>query len=189
MYDISKHAKERYGERIMDKDHKADINRFIVENDEKIKNDINKMIDYGEMIFQGKQNRDGKINNISVYVKDCWIVLCDTAKKLVITLYKVDLGLDDDFTKLYISKMIDKVNQYKEIYTNVKSQCTTESKSYQDKILENNAMINEYRGYIKNLEELNSGYKTIIDNNLVQVNIAEKDVIKIVNDLIGKKEF
>ena len=101
MYTISKHARERYAERIMDREHKADIARYVIENEEKITNDINKMIEYGHVIYQGKQNRDGKTNTITVVLKDCWIILCDAVKGLVVTLYKIDFGLDDDFTKLY----------------------------------------------------------------------------------------
>lgn len=60
-YKISSHCEQRYAERIMNKDNKNDINRFIVENREKIKADINKMINYGELIYIGKQSqKDGK---------------------------------------------------------------------------------------------------------------------------------
>lgn len=187
--EISKHAKERYGERIMDKDNKADINRFIIENEEKIKTDINKMIDYGEMIFQGKQTKDGKTNNISVFLKDCWIVLVDTAKQLVITLYKVDLGLDDDFNKLYVFKMVEKLGVARDNYEHIKESMQGEVKKYTEQINDNVAQINMYRGFIKNLEELNSSYKNIIDNNRVQIDIAQKNMTDVMNDLIGKKEF
>ena len=106
MYTISKHARERYAERIMDKEHKADIARYVIENEEKINTDINKMIEYGNVIYQGEQIRDGKKCNISVVLKDCWIILCDQPKSTVVTLYKIDFGLDDDFTKIYIEKMM-----------------------------------------------------------------------------------
>lgn len=188
MYEISKHAKERYSERIMDKDSKVDVNRFVIENDEKIKTDINKMIEYGEMIFEGKPNRDRK-NKICVYLKDCWVVLCDPSKSIVITLYKVDLGLEDEFNKLYIEKMLDKLTQSKGHLEITKQQLQEESQNYSEIIENNISQINEYKGYIKNLEELNNSYKNIIENNSVQIDIAEKEVVQVVNDLIGKKEF
>ena len=66
-YNISKHCAERYAERIMGKEDN-DVNRFIVLNEDKIKTDINKLISYGELIYQGKQSqKDGKGN----VVDDC----------------------------------------------------------------------------------------------------------------------
>ena len=40
-YKISRHAQERYSERIMDKEDTMEINRFITLNEDKIKTDIN----------------------------------------------------------------------------------------------------------------------------------------------------
>ena len=99
-YKISTHAKNRYAERLLNKDDNNDIQRFIVENEEKIQTDINKMILYGERIYSGKQSqKDGKGKVLDVYVKDLWIVLVDAQSEVVVTLYKVDLGLDDDFNR------------------------------------------------------------------------------------------
>lgn len=190
MYTISKHARERYVERIMGKEHKADIARYaLFENEEKITADINKMIEYGSVIYQGKQVRDGKTNTISVVLKDCWIVLCDVAKNTVITIYKIDFGLDDDFTKTYISKMLDKLNKAKEQMDAKAAEIKQESQDYSVLIDNNKNMINAYKSKIKALEELNSAYQEVLNNNSVLIAVAEEDVIEIVNKLIGKKEF
>lgn len=190
IYNISTHAKQRYAERIMGKEDDLDINRFVVLNEEKIKTDINKLICYGELIYTGKQSqKDGKGNIVDVYLKDCWVVLADNKAKNVITLYKIDLGLDDEFTKTYISKMIEKLNAYKEVLENTNQQVQVESNMYRGMIDDAEAQIKEYRTMIKNLEELCVGYKTIIDNNNVKVAQANKDVADIVNTLVGKREF
>ena len=55
-YTISNHSKQRYAERIMGKED-IDVNRFITLNEDKIKTDINKLIQYGEMIYSGKQSQ------------------------------------------------------------------------------------------------------------------------------------
>ena len=68
-YTISKHARERYAERIMEKDSAYDINKFIVDNEDKIVVDINKMIQYGTLIHCGKMYaKDGKQLNNNVEV-------------------------------------------------------------------------------------------------------------------------
>lgn len=189
-YKISNHAMIRYSERIMDKDNKNDVNRFIVENKEKIHIDINKMIEYGELIFTGKQSqKDGKGNVLNVYLKDLWIILVDNKTDVVVTLYKVDLGLDEELNHMYVSKIMDKLNIYKKELEDVQLKVFSESNMYRDMINETEAQINEYKSMIKNLEELCSGYNTIIENNYVKVSQANKNVVDIVNTLIGKKEF
>ena len=189
-YNISAHAKQRYAERIMVKDNSTDVACFIAKNEEKIKTDINKLIYYGNLIYTGRQfQKDGKGNIIDVYLKDCWVVLADNKAKNVITLYKIDLGLDDEFNLAYISKMIEKMNSYKDVLENTKQQIESESNTYREMIADAEAQIKEYRTMIKNLEELCVGYKTIIDNNHVKLAQANKDVADVVNTLIGKKEF
>ncbi len=188
-YNISAHAKTRYAERIMGKED-IDVNRFVTLNEDKIKTDINKLIQYGQLIYTGKQSqKDNKGNVVDVYLKDCWVVLADNKAKNVITLYKIDLGLDDEFNKAYVSKMVEKLNVNKEVLESVQQQVREESNTYREMINNAETQIKEYRGMIKNLEELSIGYKTVIDNNHVKVAQANKDVVDVLNTLIGKKEF
>ena len=189
-YKISKHAKERYAERIMNKEDKGDINRFIAANEEKIKTDIEKLIHYGECIFTGKQSqKDGKGNVLDVYLNGTWVILVDNKSEVVVTLYKIDLGLDEDFNKAYISKMMDKLNAKKEILEEVKLSVHQESEMYHGLIDDAEAQIKEYKTMIKNLEELCKGYQIIIDNNAVKTSQANREVSDVVNTLIGKREF
>lgn len=189
-YNISKHAKERYAERIMGKESDIDVNRFVSLNEEKIKTDINKLIKYGECIFTGKQSqKDNKGNVVDVFLKDCWIVLADSRAKNVITLYKIDLGLGDEFNKLYVSKMMEKLNTYKEELNNVQQLVKEESNTYREMIADAETQIKEYKTMIKNLEELCVAYKAVIDNNIVKVAQANKEVTDTLNTMIGKKEF
>lgn len=189
-YKISNHVKTRYAERIMGKDNKNDVNRFIAENDLKIKQDIHKMIKYGELIYQGKQSqKDGKGNVLNVYLKDLWVVLVDSKSEVVVTLYKVDLGLDDEFNKTYISKMMDKINESKRELENIQLEVLKESNMYREMIDDAEAQINECKAMIKNLENLRDSYKCVIENNNVKVSQANRDVADCVNSLIGKREF
>ena len=189
-YKISKHAEERYAERIMDKDNRNDINRFIVENREKIKTDINKMIEYGTLLYVGKQSqKDGKGNVLNVYWKDTWVVLVDIRAEVVVTLYKIDLGLDEEFNKAYISKMMEKLNGCKKVLEDTQLELQIESNTYRELINDAEAQIHEYKSMIKNLEEMCTGYKTILENNSVKITQANRDIADVVNALINKKEF
>lgn len=189
-YTISKHAKERYAERIMGKDSTIEINTFLVQNEDKIINDINKMIQYGELIYTGKQTqKDGRTYSVEVYLNGLWVIIIDIKTKNVITLYKIDLGIDDEFNQEYVNRMMDKFNAAKENLEVITLKIDKENDSYKTMIEQNIEQINEYKSYIKNLEELNIGYKTIIDNNTVRVRVADREVADILNKLIGKKEF
>ena len=188
-YKISRHAQERYSERIMGKED-TDVARFITLNEDKIKTDINKLIQYGQLIYSGKQSqKDGKGNIVDVFLKDCWVVIADSRIKNVITLYKIDLGLGDEFNKAYVSKMLEKLNANKEVLENVHRQVQEESNTYREMINDAETQIKEYRSMIKNLEELSIGYKTVIDNNCVKITQANRNVAEVVNQMINKKEF
>ena len=189
-YTVSKHAKERYTERIMDKTTANEINTFLVQNDDKIVNDINKMIQYGELIYTGKQTqKDSRNYNVEVYLNGLWVIIVDVKSKNVITLYRIDLGVDDDFNHEYVRRMMDKFNAAKENVELVTYEVEHENDSYESLIRQNTDTINEYKSYIKNLEELNTGYKTIIDNNNVKIRMADREAVEVLNKLIGKKEF
>ena len=189
-YTVSKHAKERYTERIMEKATSNEINTFLVQNEDKIINNINKMIQYGELIYTGKQTqKDGRTYNVEVFLNGLWVVITDIKYKNVITLYKIDLGVDEEFNQEYVSRMMDKFNAAKENLEYVTLEVEKENDSYKTMIEQNVALINEYKGYIKNLEELNVGYKTIIDNNIVKIKMADREETDVLNKLIGKKEF
>ena len=189
-YKISAHAETRYAERIMEKDTAYNINKFINENKEKIKTDINKMIQFGECIFVGKQSqKDGKGNVLNVYLKDCWVILVDNSNETCVTLYKIDLGLDDEFNKTYVSKMIEKLNAAKKTLEDAQLEIQIESNTYKDLIYDAEAQIADYKVMIKNLENMCEGYKQVIDNNVVKVSQATREVAEIVNTLINKREF
>ena len=74
---VSNHAKERYSERIMDKDNKADMLVFIQKNEQKIKEDIFKMITYGEILYSGKPTVDYNKQPVDIFLKDTWVVIVD----------------------------------------------------------------------------------------------------------------
>lgn len=188
MLEISKHAKERYVQRIMSYDDKTEIVRFISEHDEKINTDINKMVEYGDLLYSGKSLKD--INaNCNIYLKDTWVVIVDTNKNLVVTLYKVDLKVDEEFTKRYISKLVTKLNKEKKNCAKIEAQVDKEIDEYRDIIKENEAVINDYKKTIKSLEEQNAAYKDLIVNLTVNKKVADDKVREILMVLTGNKTW
>ena len=187
---ISQHAKERYAERIMEKDNKADVNVFILQNEGKIKNDIRKMIEFGTLLFSGKPTTDifGR-QPVQIYLNGTWVVIVDDKKKNVVTLYSIDLGLGADFNEQYIQKLLEKLTAAKTRHEAVKARIAEEADVYKNIIAENEAVIAENRKVIKSLERQNDNYKEIIDGLQTNATISEKDVRDIVAIMIGKKVF
>lgn len=81
------------------------------------------------------------------------------------------------------------IDEKKKNLENAKIEVETISKVYKEMIDESIAQINQYKGFIKNLENMNEAYQSIIDNNIVKVSQANRELADVVNKLISKKEF
>lgn len=186
---ISQHAKERYAERIMDRDNKADINVFIANNEPKIKNDISKMIEYGQLLFSGKPIDLYNRQPVDIFLNGTWVIIVDIKKVNVVTLYSIDLGVGQDFNNQYINKLLDKLDLAKERLSDTQSKINKQTDTYRELIHENEVAIAEYKKIVKSLEQQNAGYEEIIESIHAGEIIAEKEVRDIVATLIGKKVF
>lgn len=185
---ITNHAYERYAERIMNKSDKVEILRYVQENKEKITEDINKMIEYGKIIYSGKlTDGKGKVNDVNVYVQNTWIVIVGRTDNNCITLYKVQLGLGDDFDKKYIEGMLSKLEEAKNEKVDKLLALEEERETYKNLISDNEAQIKEYKTYIKNLENINEDYTKLcsdLDANIQMYDNKEKEIIEV---LIGRR--
>lgn len=186
---ISQHAKERYSLRIMDKDDKSDIAVFVAQHEQKIKEDILKMIQYGTLLFSGKPNYDFNKQPVDIFLNGTWIIIIDIAKCNVITLYSIDLGLGNEFNQQYIDRLLQKLNAAKDEYDITLTGIQTQKETYSSIVKDNMDQINEYRQMIKNLEKQNQAYTDVIDNLETDRIVAEKEVRDIIATMIGKKVF
>ena len=187
---FTKHAKERYAERIMHRDNIRDINAFISEHSEKIEKDILNMIQYGEELYVGKPSFNNPKQHNCIYVlNDLWVVVIDAYDSKVITLYKIDLGAGEDFDVAFKSRLLDKINAAKLVANETKAKIDEESAQYTAIIKDNTEMIAELRKKIKNLELINEAYSSTIDAANKRKLNAEDDVKTYVATLVGRKIF
>ena len=186
---ITEHAKQRYAERIMDKNDKTEIAIFIANNESKISEDISKMIEYGELIYQGVSNHEFNKQPVKIYLKDTWVIIVDEKQNKVITLYSIDLGVGKEFNEIYISKLLDKLNNAKDEFNNKNEELKTRKEEFESIIKENELTISEYRQTANSLEKQNNMYKDLIKELETNRVIIEKDVRDIVATLIGKNIF
>ena len=188
-YQISKHAQTRYSERIMGKDDERDINLFISNHIDKINTDIQKMIEYGEKIYEGKPLTEFNRQPVAIYLKDTWVVIADDKTKKVITLFSIDLGVGKEFNQQYISMLLDKLNAEKEKFAEAKKVSDEKVQEFEYIVSSNEATIQEYKRLIKSLEEQNAMYKGLIKEESTNLDIAETGIREIAGTLIGKKIF
>lgn len=186
-YIITDHAKERYAERIADREGNWDIKQYVACNDGKITEDINKMMEYAQFIAEGKFGKG--YSQVKVYVCNTWVILVDISAPKVITLYKVDLNLGEEFNKEYMSKSLEKIKAAIAEYNATVEATKEEIKGYDDFIAANDAEIAELKSTIRSLQDLSDSYKDVARNLKAKNKAAEMAMIKTVEDLITKKNF
>lgn len=184
-YEITNHAKERYAERIMGRDTVADIRVFVKEHNQDIIDWINKLVNYGKLLYIGSIADHPAAR---IYLKDYWCILVDSKVNRVITLYKIDLG-DDEINDLFLKKMLNKIQAAKDNVANVQAKSESEIKEYQDIININNNDIQQYENKIKALKTTNQGYELLIKGSKAAINDANYAVQKSIEQLIAKRNF
>lgn len=184
---VSQHAKERYAERIMGKDEKTDITVFIYNHEDKITQDIQKMVEYGDLLFTGKQSKGGNV--VRVYAKDAWVLLVDDDKNCVITIFKIDLGIDDAFSVEYVNKIKERLSEATKELDEKKQELSEQTETYRQLVADNNDTIAEYRKVIRSLEEQNKGYQEVIQTSNANMFVMEAEVREILGLLVGRKTF
>lgn len=187
-YLITNHAATRYAERIADKETVLDATAYVVKNKEKIENDINTMIEHSRHLYYGKVGtRDN--TNVDVYLSGTWVILVDPRTSKVITLFKIDFGVGEDFNKQFVQKVLDKIEEHQKILEEKKKQVEEEKVAYINIVKDNEAQIAEYRAIIKRLENANRDYQEVIDNIDSQCAAAALAIKRDVENLVMKKEF
>lgn len=187
-FTVSTHAAERYAKRIGDREAAKDVTIYATVNREKITTDINKMIQFSDLIYSGRVGSRDK-SPVNVYLSGTWVILTDIQNKVVITIYKIDFNLGEEFNKQFISATIKKMNKHKKELEDKKAENDTLKESYLAIMEEYNAQILELKSQIAELEKLNKDYSDVVKDIDATLRQAETAIRKDVEDLIMKKEF
>lgn len=187
MVNLTDHVKIRYAERIAGRDTTIDVNTYVAQNLEKIENDIQKMVEYSDVIYVGVT--DSSKNVRTVRLSGCWLIIMDNQDRTAITLYKIDFGLGEEFNKYYINTWLKKLSEDIEALTKRKEESIEELNAYRKAIKDNEGLIAEYMGLIKSLEKDNKSYQTIIENKQAEYSDLEMTVRRDVDALTKRREF
>lgn len=193
---ISDHCKRRYAQRICKKTDQKEIERFITLHEDKIQKDVESMIKYGKKIYEGKNFSLSKKSNVIVILNGTWIIIIDQSTNVVITTYKIDLGLGEAFNKDYVNKFLNIIQELDEQYSSNEeslkdeedsikkeiNECVHKISEYEAEVAEYNAKIIESREFIQKFE--NRKHELEISKESLDVFLAEIDAKK--RDMIRK---
>lgn len=175
-------------ERIMDREHPTDVALFIKNHETKIQQDIEKMVEYGTLLYEGPSDRDPK-KSVGVTINDSWVIIWDTRDFVVITLYCIDLGVGDDVNKAFISGALARIDEAKQNCANVAKRTEEYIALYKEIIEKEEANISRYRKLIKDLEtQVNNCRQMLISIN-ADNEVANEQLREAVENLIGKQKF
>lgn len=185
---ITKHATERYAERIMNKDSPLEINKFIATNPDKINTDIRSMLEHSDLIYSGKVGTKDN-SPVNVYLSGTWVLLLDNNNEKVITIYKIDFNVGEDFNKEFVNRILAKVREHQQSLVEKKKELDERKSQYEDIIKQNTAAINEHKNIIKRLEQTNADYQSVISDIYLEYNQEELKLKHDIEDLVLRKEF
>ena len=103
---ISKHAMDRFAMRICGYTDVLSARQYINSNEEKITEDINKLIEHSVLLWTAQINGDKSTKNYRI--RDNIILVTDTADSALITLYRIDFGFGDDIDRTISLKLLIK---------------------------------------------------------------------------------
>lgn len=139
----------------------------IPENEVLVKERILKLFRSSEFLYRGalKENKEA-----AIYInRNSWVIIHDEKKDCLVTLYKVDLGLDEDFNRIYADKMLEKINTLKASYENETEKRKQEIHEIVEKVSDLNEEIKVTQKTLTNLTNNK-------DNLLQRKNLLEKEI-------------
>lgn len=189
MITISKHAKERYCERIKDKNDKRELVVYMLENNDRIEEEMQKLIEHSTLIYSGSSIHQFNKEPVDIYMSGFWTLIVDKKKQNLITLFSVDLGVGKEMNEQYIGRLLETLEAEKKVYEEKKLEIDIQKKTYTELISENESIMAENRKVNKALDSQNQNYREIIESLQTNERLAEERIREIVAILIGKNVF
>lgn len=152
-------CKQRYVELHKTFTDRQELRRYIVLYEQDIIQNIRKMLQFGEIIYTGKnfEAKDNKI--IHIILNGAWLVFVGKDSQTAITMYKIDLGLDEDFNKDYIQKFLEKLKSIDQEYQEQEEDIRNSVLEMDQEMEECDEKIEEHQKLIRDYENRKAGIK------------------------------
>lgn len=188
MVTITRHAKERYAERIKGREDRTDIAVYVAQNEDKIISDLNKMIEHSTKIYEGKSPKDAKQRHV-IYRCGLWLLHVDPDKNVLITVYEIDLGVGQEINKAFADACCAEIVEAYAVYYSIKDDVDKQEIELKHQVAELDQQINEYKQRIKELETLKDCSVTMRSANQTKLAVAEDKIMDAVSKLTTKNHY
>lgn len=173
---ISNHCFQRYHERVKDKE-----GLYSDTLKPKYTSELEMLYQHSKKIFSGIIGHSAR--PVDVYVNNQgWVIIANDKEKLLVTLYKIDLGVnDDELTKKYIEKSLARIDELNNSIIADELALAESNEDTKTEIESNKQKIIEYKKAISDLENRNDALTSIIrtsESTLYSKKIQLRDVVE-----------
>lgn len=155
MINVTNHALRRYIERIKECE-KNCVEQNLNLNKEQYQKDLNKMFEQSRLIYTGRFN--DKYTETNFRLVDNIILITDLRDTKIITLYRVEYGIDRETDLMIIENLLKKLNKTEKEYINIMDEISSEK----DKLLaEREGLTSEIETLKKTLDTMNESLKVL----------------------------
>lgn len=154
---ISNHCFQRYHERVREAE-----GPFVDSLKERYTKELEELYAHCKKIYSGIIGHSTR--PVDVYVNaHGWVLIANDKEQTLITVYKVDLGIENDLlNKQYIAASLKRIEDLENNMLETALKADEQKQEYLKAITANEALIKEYRQTISGLESSNDAYKTLI---------------------------
>lgn len=179
---ISNHCKQRYTQRIRGITDQKEVKRYMTTEDEEIVENVRKMLQYGSVIYEGKNFALHDNNIIKIVLNGTWIVFVAKESNTAITMYKIDLGLGEELNKSYVQAFLDQLKVIDDSYGETEDNVLESTVDIDIEIEKCDEKIEEYKSMMKQFEDRKTG----LEETKKSLNVYLNDIDMRRRKLIGK---
>lgn len=179
---ISNHCKQRYTQRIRGITDQKEVKRYMTTEDEEIVENVRKMLQYGSVIYEGKNFALHDNNIIKIVLNGTWIVFVAKESNTAITMYKIDLGLGEELNKSYVQAFLDQLKVIDDSYGETEDNVLESTVDIDIEIEKCDEKIEEYKSMMKQFEDRKTG----LEETKKSLNVYLNDIDMRRRELIGK---
>lgn len=186
MKNCTKHSIERWVERVVGIKNTQERDEYIRNNNDQIKEHMNKTFDFSEFIYKG-QIGDNITRNY--YIKNDIILCLNTQNDAVITVYKIDFGFTPEIN-LQVSKgLLKEVRELLEAKVGIDQEISEELQGKKHEL----EFLSVQEDILREQLKLVQDKQKLLEENIKNINskskIVELDIRRYVNHLVNSKEY
>jgi len=186
MINCTKHSIERWVERIVGIKDIRERNEYITLNADKVKDHINKTLEYAEFIYKG-QIGDNITRNY--YIHNDIVFVLNTTNDAVVTVYRVDFGFPAELNLQVAKGLLNEIRKLAAEKEEADRAVTEEL----DKLKHESESLAQQEAILKEQLKVIQDKKKSVDESIKSIDskskIIELDIKRFTSQLVNSKEY